>query len=283
MTGLVLKAAAAVRAPQAQWREPADDPIVLQYFQDLLGPFGATPDKELLQRGAHVHHQQLADLLTEVDGVRDSSPQLLIAAHALPDVVPFTAIAPYLMARLGGEATSFSVGQQGLAAPFTALRIASAYQRSGRLTEAVVAILEQTTLPTPFPLVQDTPLTDSAAALVLSTQTDDGAGLRLGRAETDVSPEAALTTELARRPKDARTLVVLGSWVTVEAAAGLDVHQAAPGTYCTGVWLELAEHWRSWQEQFARIVLLDTDPRTGKSHLATFSTGLAPESAADGG
>ncbi|MFE9613361.1 hypothetical protein [Streptomyces sp. NPDC006012] len=283
MTGLVVQAAAAVRAPKG--REPADDPAVLGYFQDLLRPFGAEPDKELLQRGAQVFHEDLADLLVEADGVRESRPQLLVVAHALPDVVPFTAVAPYLTSRLGGEATCFSIGQQGLAAPFTGLRIASAYRRAGRVREVVVAILEQTTMPTPFPLMEDVALTDSAAALVLGPGPADGAGPagpELAGVAADI-PLDVLLTDGPGHASTTDTLVVLGSWATQEPPKEVDVHRAAPGTYCTGVWLELAENWVSWRERYGRIVLSDTDPRTGRSHHAVFTTGLAPEPAADGG
>ncbi|MFF4751983.1 hypothetical protein ACWD5R_22975 [Streptomyces sp. NPDC002514] len=283
MTGLVVQAAAAVRAPKG--REPADDPAVLGYFQDLLRPFGAEPDKELLQRGAQVHHQDLADLLAEADGVRESRPQLLVVAHALPDVVPFTAVAPYLTSRLGGEATCFAIGQQGLAAPFTALRIASAYRRAGRVREVVLAILEQTTLPTSFPLVEDVPLADSAAALVLGAGPADGAGPALAGVAAGVPLDTLLTAGPGHPGPSGTTdtLVVLGSWATQDPPQDVAVHRAAPGSYCTGVWLELAENWVDWRERYGRIVLSDTDPRTGRSHHAVFTTGLAPEPAADGG
>lgn len=271
MTGLAVHAAAAVRSPQG--REPTDDPAVIAYFQDLLRPFGTEPDKESLRRGAHVHHQDLADLLAEADGVRASRPELIVVAHALPDVVPFTAVAPYLTARLGGAATCFAVGQQGLAAPFTALRIASAYQRAGRIREAVLAVFEQTTLPTAFPLKPETDLTDSAAALVLRAGPTEETGPRLVRVAAGI-PLAALLADAPPHPSgDPDTLAVLGSWVTEDVPESLDVHQAPPGNYCTGVWLELAENWTRWQTRYRRIVLSDMDPRTGKSHHAVFATG----------
>ncbi|CAM5629408.1 hypothetical protein [Streptomyces narbonensis] len=123
----------------------------LQDFRDLLISFGEKPDgAKLSSRGAHVQHRDLADLLVADEGVGRSRPELLIVTHALPDVVPFTAVAPHMTGRLGGRAANFAIGQQGLAAPFTALRIASAYHRSGRAAEVVIAVLEQTTLPTSF-------------------------------------------------------------------------------------------------------------------------------------
>ncbi|MGC5345033.1 hypothetical protein PZB75_14225 [Streptomyces sp. AM 4-1-1] len=264
MTHLTVGAAAAVRAPRGE--APADDTAALEYFRDLLGPFGIKPDEELLGRGPHVSHRQLADLLAEADGVRESRPHLLVVAHALPDVVPFTAISPHLTERLGGEAVNFAVGQQGLAAPFTALRIAAAYHRAGRAAEVVIAVLEQTTLPTRFPLVHDTPLTDSAAALVL--RSGEGQGLNLARVATVPS----LADACAREDGTRRTLFVFGPWAgEVPVPEGADAHRAPPGTYCTGVWLELAENWQRWQRTYRKVVLCDTDPRDGRGHLAVFT------------
>ncbi|MFJ6011992.1 hypothetical protein [Streptomyces sp. NPDC092952] len=265
MTQLTMKAAAAVRAPAGT--PPADPTTSLAYFQDLLDPFGVKPDEELLRAGSQVTHRRLADLLADADGVRESRPQLLVVTHALPDVVPFTAVAPHLTERLGGEAVNFAIGQQGLAAPFTALRIAAAYHRAGRAAEVVVAVLEQTTLPTRFPLVHDTPLTDTAAALVLGPG-GDGRGPGLTRVTTVPTPAAAC----AREGDAHGTLFVLGPWAAdVEVPPGADLHRAPSGTYCTGVWLELAEHWRQWWGTYREVVLCETDPRDGRTHVAVFT------------
>ncbi|MFF5635643.1 hypothetical protein [Streptomyces sp. NPDC012825] len=268
MSGLAVRAAAAVRAPEG--REPDDRAAALGYFRDLLAPFGEKPDEELFAGGRHVRHRDLADLLVADEGVGGSRPELLIVTHALPDVVPFTAVAPYLTARLGGRAANFAIAQQGLAAPFTALRIASAYARAGRAAEVVVAVLEQTTLPTPFPLVHDTPLVDSAAALVLGTATGEGDGPRFVRAHSAGSAADAL----GREPGDDGTLLVLGPWVTKDLPAhDGPVHRVVPGSYCTSVWLDLAGHWREWGRDHRRIVLCDTDPRSGRTHVALFAGG----------
>ncbi|MFF8834350.1 hypothetical protein [Streptomyces sp. NPDC015130] len=273
--GLVVRAAAAVRSPEG--RAPEDRPAALDYFRDLLTPFGEKPDEELLNSGAHVQHRDLADLLVADEGVGRSRPELLIVTHALPDVVPFTAVAPHMTDRLGGRAANFAIAEQGLAAPFTALRIASAYHRSGRAAEVVIAVLEQTTLPTPFPLVQDTPLIDSAAALVLGTGGGDGAaedGPRFVRAYSAASAAEALGADaLGRGLGEDGDLLVLGPWVTEDVPERAATRRVAPGSYCTSLWLELADHWQEWRENHRRIVLCDTDPRTGRSHVAVFARG----------
>ena len=298
MSGLAVRAAAAVRSPQG--RAPGARPAAaLDYYRDLLTPFGEKPDEELLSRGAHVYHRDLVDLLVADEGVGRSRPELLIVTHALPDVVPFTAVAPHMTDRLGGRAANFAIAQQGLAAPFTALRIASAYHRAGRAAEVVLAVLEQTTLPTPFPLgraaspveepapvaeaspVQETPLVDSAAALVLGASGDEAdSGPRFVRARSAGSAAAALDAlgegalgALGADLGQDGTLLVLGPWVTEDLPERSAVHRVAPGSYCTSLWLELADHWQEWRETYRRIVLCDTDPRSGRSHAALFAHG----------
>lgn len=268
MTALALRAATAVRAPAGPG-PGEDDPALLAYFTDLLGPFGQKPDQDLYRGGAHLHHRDLVDLLLADPAVAAARPELAIVTHALPDLAPFTATAPYLTARLGGRATNFALTEQGLAAPFTALRVAAAYQRAGQATEVVIAVLEQTTLPTPYPLAG---LTDSAALLVL--RADAGPGPRFAGAQSTDDAGRALAARLDGPDAD-HTLVVLGPHVTDGIPDHPAVHRAAPGSYCTGVWLELARHWQEWQHTHRRIVLCDTDPRTGRTHLAVFADGEA--------
>ncbi|KAA2264198.1 hypothetical protein F0L68_08130 [Solihabitans fulvus] len=263
MTGLALRGASAVRAPQGSGYRA--DPAALDFLRDLVEPFGEKVNEDLLASGAGVSHRDLTDRLTEDEVVLGSAPQLVIVAHALPDVLPFTAVAPYLSKRLGATATSFAVASQGLAAPFTALRIAAAFHRAGRCGEAVIAVLEQTTLATPFSLGGDTPLVDSGVALVF------GAGD--GPSVTAVTAGSSVGAAVGAHANDQDTLVVLGPWADrAELPDGPAVHQVAPGSYCTSVWLALAEHWSAWRQRHRRILLCDTDPRTGRSHVAMFGT-----------
>jgi hypothetical protein len=256
--GLTLRAAGAVLDPPRSDHPPTESDVDFQ--RDLLAPFGVKVDEDRFRRGPQVSHRELTDRLLDASDIADSRPQLVIVTHALPDVVPFTAVAPYLARKLAGDPLCFSIAQQGLAAPFTALRIAAAYHDSGRCAEAVITVLEQTTLPVAVPLI---PLVDSAAALVLGP----GTGPRLIGTATGRS-----AADLIRDRAGADDLVVLGPWVD---ATGLDsaTYRVEPGSYCTSVWLALAAHWRDWRDAHPAILLCDTDPRTGRSQVAVFQTG----------
>jgi hypothetical protein len=259
-----LRSAHAVVSPPP--RPYAGDPAVLAFYRDLLRPFGREVDEEVLRAAPQVDHCELVDRLVDDAGLGGAAPDLVIIAQALPDVTPFVAIGPYLDRQLGGRATTFGIHHQGLAAPFTALRTVSAFQRAGRSTLAVVAVLEQTTLPTRFPLVHDNDLVDSGVLLVFDT----GAGPRVGEVETipaGTSPAGRVADLVAKEPDS--TLLVTGPWVDRDALAEpAHHHRAGPGSYCTSVWLDLARHWSSWQRDYTAVVLCDTDPRSGDGHLA---------------
>ena len=261
---IALRAVAAVLDPPPSGRDP--DEAALTFQRDLLEPFGRKLDEAYYRAGPQVTHTDLVDALLTDDELRAARPDLVIVTHALPDVLPFTALAPYLAQRLApGQQVvhggCFGITQQGLAAPFTALRVAAAYQRSGRCAEAVITVLEQTTLPAPMPLVDDTPLRDSAVALVLG----EGPGPDL--VEVTSGENAA---ELVDARADTDTLTVLGPWVAAAEPLRGSTFRVEPGSYCTSVWLALAAHWSDWQAEYERILLCDSDPRSGRGHLAEF-------------
>lgn len=258
--GMALRGMSSVRAPSSSGHQP--DESAIDFLRDLVEPFGRKIDEGLFRRGTGVSHQDLTDRLLDAEEMRNSRPQLVIVTYALPDVLPFTAIGPYMAKRLECEATTFAIAQQGLVAPFTALRIAAAYHRAGRCEEVVVTVLEQTTLPIAIPLVHDTPLVDSAVAMLFG----GGTGPRLA----SVAAGTSLVELIGRADPD--TLVVLGPQVDRTGLDGLSPHRIGPGTYCTSVWLALAEHWDTWQDTYRVILLCDTDPLTGRSHLARFET-----------
>ncbi|MFJ6557777.1 hypothetical protein ACIQNT_37010 [Streptomyces luteogriseus] len=274
----VLRSAAAIADPPR--RPYHDDPSIVGFFRDLVEPFGSTVDEQRLREGANVSHRDLVDQLVTAVGI-DGPADLVVVTHALPDVHPFTAVASHLNMLLGGAAQSFCVSEQGLAAPFTALRIIAAYQRAGRARRAVLAVLEQTTLPTAHPLVDTRDLTDSGALLVLGDAggPDGEGGPALSGVESFASPEdtAARLSELAAADP-AGTLLVLGPGVQEDAvdAAGARISRTGETSYCTSVWLELARHWQDWCRDTATVVLGDVDPLTKEGQLAVFRSPSAP-------
>jgi hypothetical protein len=244
-----------------------------EYFGELVEPFGAQVDEDLLQRpGGHVSYTELVQRLVEqapapVTGVE---PDLVLLASALPDLTPAVSVASYLNHLTGGQAQSFAVTEQGLGAAFTALRTAAAFERVGRCERFVLAVVEQARVPSYDPVVHDRPLHGSGALLVFDRSPGSGV--------IEVVPPAAAPGELPDRLAEVargegRTLVVLGPWAGEDALPDLagHIHRIPAGHYCTSVWLALAENGERWAGEYDRVVLCDRDPRSDEGYLAVFS------------
>ncbi|GAB3905056.1 hypothetical protein [Microbispora bryophytorum] len=251
------------------------EPDILEFNQGVLAPYGMRFDPSYAAGGSNTTFLELAEgVLREAPGPLPA-PDLLIVAYALPDPhAPEKTLAAHLTRVFDGRPLSFAVSEQGLGAPFTALRIADAYLRSGRCRSVVLLILEQTSFPYPEPFVQDGDLVDSAVLLALGPAGGwELAGVGSSGPHCDL---AALLDKPPGLPGDERPgdrLVVTGSWGDSLdlGPAGPKAHQAPPGSYCTGVWLEFARHHEEWRDAYRTIVFGDVDPRTGAGHVATFT------------
>jgi hypothetical protein len=160
------------RAIKSRYSQLADEDlpcytiIVPAYHEEeVIGP--------TIQWIANVGFIQLAEAVLREMAPPIASPDLLILAYALPDLHPLKSTTTYLNYLLGGESRSFAVAEQGLRAPFTALRIADAYVRAVRYANLALFICDQTTLPYYDPVVHDTPLADGALALGCAEATRD--------------------------------------------------------------------------------------------------------------
>lgn len=153
---------------------------------------------------------------------------------------------------LAGRPGLIGVGGQGVAGPFTALRIARNHLRFGLADRALVIIMEQAMLPImPDHLWHPR---DSAVAMVVSRRS----GLRLG-AES-INRNGAPWPSPEQNYDNAA--LILGSTVTdvdfVAPPAGFAEQCQAEGGYaCTGVWETLAARLPALSHD--RIVVADVD------------------------
>nr|MDT0658200.1 hypothetical protein [Micromonospora sp. DSM 115978] len=263
---LTLRGAAALVRPDGNPYERDEE--LYAYQRDLLAPYGIDVDEDLLKQSRNIDFRELTEELLDRCPSPVGDPDLLLLAYGLADRYPLKTVATRLNELLGGGSRSFAVSEQGLRAPFTALRVADAYVRSGRAHTIALFVCEQTTLPYRDPIVHDTPLIDSAVALYFGT----GTGFQYAGTRPD-APGQSLTELLASQRAAlpvGPALLVAGPW-TDDAqvrAAGLPVHRCEPGSYCTSVWLDLARHHSDWQSEYAGLLLADTDPRSGRSQVA---------------
>ncbi|MFF4412799.1 hypothetical protein ACFYY8_09710 [Streptosporangium sp. NPDC001559] len=219
-------------------------------------------------RGANQNqtsHANLIDRLVERASLAAFGPDLALLTYAVPDDFPYKTVSTYLNTVTGGKAHSVALSGQGLGAPFTALRVASAYERTGQSLRSLVAVVECAT-----PADADRPEpaeVDSGVLLAFDGQPGTGV--------VDTVYLFDRPQELASRlaelvPESGRLLVVLGPGgdPAVVPDSGSDLHRAAAGSYCTSVWLALARHWAVWEGVYPVVALCDTDPVSGTSHLA---------------
>ncbi len=244
----------------------------IDFNQALLAPYGMDFEPELLSKGRNFTFVTLAEQILYSASEPNPDPDLIILAYALPDPHSLEkTVCPHLSNMLGGRSVSFAISEQGLAAPFTALRVADSYARSGRFSTVALFILEQVTFPYKLSFARDTDLVDSGVLLVLGPAGSwDMTDVRSAAPQTEQTDFLAIP---ARQPAH-EVLVVAGPWVDpslMEAAevAGPKIHQAPPGSYCTSVWLELARHYQGWARDYTTIIVCDTDPATGISQAAT--------------
>ncbi|GGN56512.1 hypothetical protein GCM10012285_51090 [Streptomyces kronopolitis] len=265
-----LEGAAAVLDPPARQHE--ENPGNHAFYHDLFAMFGEASDPDQFAAGPQNTHRHLTELLAAHPSLRERSADLVVVAHALPDSQPYGVTASHAGLLFGDDSHGFAVSEQGLAAPFTALRILSGFWCSGRTRRPVLLVLEQTTLPVRDPAVHgEHPLVDSGALLAFGGE----GSLRL-RGATDIHLEVAreeLTVRLnAVVDQDPEgTLVVLGPSAAERcgtAIRGQHRHEVAPGTYATGVWVALADNWTSWQARYRRIVLCDLELATDQGCMA---------------
>ena len=197
------------------WSHPVPyrpDPRMSTYHEEMLTPFGVAVDEDRLRNGTNVGFTELAEAVLREMAPPIANPDLLILAYGLPDLRPLKSTTAYLNHLLGGESRSFAVAEQGLRAPFTALRIADAYARAGRYASLALFICDQTTLPYYDPVVHDTPLADSAVLLYFDdTGTGDLWFEGTTRGVAGAGPDTVVKPYLSDVDIN-RTLVVLGPW-----------------------------------------------------------------------
>jgi hypothetical protein len=238
----------------------------LTFMQDLLSPFGVTIDESLLEQAKNIGFLELVQDLLNAAPI--PGPELLILTYGIPDMGPLKTVSAHINYLLGGGSRSFAISDQGLRAPFTALRIADAYAKSGRCATLALFICEQTSKPYHDSFIEENVLVDSAVLLYFGDQ----GSYEFVRTAPPV-PAAELGEQLMKVTAGldpGRTLLVTGPHVAPGqlAGPGLPIHRSDPGTYCTSVWLDLARHHQEWATRYQAVVLCDADPRTAMSQVA---------------
>lgn len=192
---------------------------------------------------------------------------------------------------------AFAVFDQGVLAPFTALRLAVATvgaDRAERAGRAMLLIMDQSTVLHDLPITERLrPDHDSVVALVLDPAGDLGTvraprSVAVSAAVSAESAAACVADELAAELAGARnpaghTALVCGLGLAARLPRALPVEEVLrpePGLPATGIWALFAAHLPRWRTAGARVVLADLDEDQGRLDLCVIDVaGQRPERA----
>ncbi len=284
-------AAAASLGVSGAWRQAfgtasdsARDPALRAYLTDMLRPYGLALAEERLTEGQS--YGEMAGALLSEKMAAEDDVDLLVFAFAVPDVAPWRATASYLSHLCPGQPFAFAVCDQGITAPFTALRLIRDYASTGGCRRALLVVAEQAAMPYRQAGLAATPDRHAVVALLCEQSAGTGPGRpeqpRLAQVRVQASvtrPQASrlLACAAADLPAGDDLTAVVGTGLADDAlAAGLPgrVVIAPPEQPITGVWWEVAAGLPEWAargdggERGARVLLADYDPGLGHLGLA---------------
>ncbi|HEV2343394.1 MAG TPA: hypothetical protein VGS97_04820 [Actinocrinis sp.] len=262
------------------------DPDLRVYLSDLVRPYGVALREDLLERGVGHTYGEMAEELIRETVPEDGPVDLLILAYAVHDVRPGRSTALYLGEVCPGRPMAFTVCDQGIAGPYTAVRLASEYLRTGDRVRALIIVAEQAALHYEPPTRPDTPVTlpDEHSAVAVLFEGVGATGLSAVREHAGIAPGevpellVAQVSELAAGIDRGRRVLVLGGGLSKADAEGLGIDRivAAPaGRPCTGVWHELAQGHAQWSEHGDFVILADYDRQLRTLCLCAIETGGA--------
>ncbi|MEU0519635.1 hypothetical protein [Streptosporangium sp. NPDC006007] len=264
-------------------------PLLKNYIHDLTGLYGMTHRRDFLTTTRNSYAEMAGEILSAMAPL--PGPVGLVAvATATPDADMLQSPTALLAHAVPGAPLPLGVTDQGVVAPFTALRLIGEFAGTGH---ALLVIMDQRSLPYETGAAER-PAEDCAVAVLLGggqtghtgqigdadapddadtpDDADDADDLFLVR-RIDVAPgdvRPALAAELAGRERD----------VTVIARPGLDlpdgladVRFAPPGRPCTGIWATLADGLAGWRSTGRRVVLADYDSTLRYLSLCTVEVG----------
>jgi hypothetical protein len=244
--------------------ETSLDPDLRVFVSDLVRPYGLPLREDLLRQGVGHTYGEMGEVLLRAALAPDEPVDLLIVAFDVPDVQPGRANAVHLSRFCPGSPLAFAVCDQGSAAAFTALRIASDYSRTGGCRRAVVLVMEQTALH--YRPAEPVALPERQRGVVLVCEpTEGGGGGEMTVRQSsggELGPDAgAALLRAERKALGPDAAVVLGASLGTDPGAVPGPVLAQP---LTGVWTELAANLPAWRAEGRPVLVADLDRRHGR-------------------
>ena len=254
--------------------ETSLDPDLRVFVSDLTRPYGLDLREDLLRGGAGHSYGEMAEALLAEALPAGEPVDLLVLAFSSPDVRPGRSAAVHLSSLCPGAPLAFAVCDQGPAAAFTALRIASDYSRSGACRRAVVLAVEQTALH--HRPAEPVALPDRHCAVVLVCEQTDAEEVVVRQSSGPVADSAPAQVCSERAALGPETALILGPELALGAGAPGPVVAARPGQPFTGVWTELAARLPGWRAERRPVLVADLDRRLGRLSTVALPVGAAP-------
>lgn len=240
---------------------------LLTYYSDLMAAAGQSYAPERFAAPRVTHTDLLEALLARV-GPRADHFDVAVLASAAPDSEPGFP-GGYLSQAVPGAGLVFAVSDQGVSAPFTALRLIARMMPEGGDGRALLFLLDQSSV------LHDAPVRpqlrveyDAASVLVL----DRSGGL--GRIRLDSAVTLAPENVAEHLESRLRTVVASGAppallgGYTLDGllpdAPGRDIECAAPGRPASGLWQLLGTRLPQWLPTGRRVVLADYDEESAR-------------------
>ncbi|WP_330172419.1 hypothetical protein OG875_01720 [Streptomyces sp. NBC_01498] len=233
------------------------------YRDHVESVYGALPDFSWLEEGSAVSYHDMARVIAGELAAELADVDLVITVDGSPDCRHQSFPGCLLADLMPGDPMLLGISEQGVAGPFTALRVAYDRLADGSSHRALVLVMEQSTLPPDGRAVR--PARDVAVALLLGP----GGAMPLERPVVTVDRRNA--ADVAGPAGDGAGMPYAPRADGVVAGAGLTglggqhgdpvLARAEPGHPCAGVWLALAGLLeRADGRPGGQVLIADRDP-----------------------
>ena len=247
--------------------ESAADPAFRTYVRDMVRPYDLGVRDDLFEQGSGQSYAEMGGSLLAETVPAERPVDLLVLAFAISDTHPGQSSASHLSQVCPGKPMAFAICDQGIAAPFTGLRLISEYTRTGDCTRALLVIAEQSVLHHDLAAPAVVPAKNAVVALLCA---ESGPGrVDAVRSYADVEPSSAtglLAADLAvlSGERDDVTMIAgAGIVASLGIPAASEVLAAPAGQPCTGVWWGFADRLPGWTVRGRRVLLADYDRLLG--------------------
>ncbi|MGW1162867.1 hypothetical protein ACWD48_32620 [Streptomyces sp. NPDC002519] len=251
------------------------DEIDRHYFKDLWELYGFHWDDSSFD-GGRVSFLDMMNAVADRLGPLTEGLDVAVLANSVPDSQTTFAL-PYFEHTVGGVDTVFAVSDQGGAAPFTSLRLASSTLAPGDNGRSLILIMDQTAVLSGPSIPQDLrPTKDTAVTLLLERDGRFGAPEIRQHVSTSATEVVDWFREAAQAADgESLTVVCRADVAPYWAKTGVkaDVLHAPEGQPCTGLWATLADFYEQRPAHDQSILLADYDERLGYVSTCVLNTG----------